>query len=341
MKVGYAGCGIILALLSLLSCNLGGIDSNPALLRYEGDLGTVYLFPTVHTLPDDAVSDIDAASDMVPQYVADVISESDKVLTETDPSETLYEDEKQKLERLAIASDDAERKSLFEYAREGWEYDEYARLEALFEEFHESPLVDPQFDRDVHERIRPHQFYFDVLNVTTNLAVENELSIDAAVTRIAHQESVDHSGLGDILLLNRLADDAPQSIYLDVIKEVAREEPTMEELIENQAGAISRYFRTWKNGELPVVTSQEQNHEMDSVSDEDIHQLSISSVDAAQQEERGEVWMSTILEVLEGDDVKQVFVAVGMNHLAEAPDDVDIEHIRSRLAAEFDEERVD
>ncbi|MFW5994850.1 MAG: hypothetical protein ACOCRN_01975 [Spirochaetia bacterium] len=45
-------------------------------------------------------------------------------------------------------------------------------------------------------------------------------------------------------------------------------------------------------------------------------------------------------EVLERDDVEQVFVAVGMAHLAEVPDHMEFEHIRSRLAGDFDEERV-
>ena len=340
MNVGYAGCGILLALFSLLSCNLGGTDANPALLRYEGDLGTVYLFPTIHALPDEAVSDIDAASELLPQYVVDTISESDMVLTETDPLETLYEEEKQELERLAFSSDDAERKSLLEYAQEGWEDDEYAKLEALFEEFYDSPLVDTQVERAQLEQLRPHAFFFDVATLTSQLAVENELSIDAAVTRIAHEESVDQVGLEDALIVRRLADDAPQSIYLDVINEAAREEPTMEELIEGRKEAITRYFQTWKNGELPVVASLEVGTGLVFAPDDDGYQLSISTVDAFQQEERADVWMSTILEALEGRDAPQVFVAVGMNHLAKVPDDIEIEHIRSRLAAEFDEERI-
>ncbi len=339
-KTLYSVCSLLLT-LSILSCSAGSSESNPALFRYDTELGTVYLFPTVHSLPDDAASAVDAASDLLPQKVIDTISNSDKLLTEVDPTEATTEDAQEETKQLALATDhENDRRSLFEYAREGWDDDEYAKLEELFEGFHESPFVEPQFDRYVHERIRPHQFYFDVLNVTTDLAVENELSIDAAVTRVAHEESVDQFGLGDILLLNRLADDAPQSMYLDVIKEVAREEPTIEDLIENQAEAISRSFRKWKNGKLPVVTTHEDGNEMDSA-DENVHQLSISSVDAAQQEERAEVWMSTILEALESDDVEQVFVAVGMNHLAEVPDEVEIEHIRSRLATEFHEERVE
>ena len=226
----------------------------------------------------------------------------------TDPLEALYAEEQEELDQLAFASDDEQRKSLFEYAREAWEYDEYSRLEALFEEFYDSPLVDTQVELSRLEELRPHAFFFDIAAITGVLAVENDLSIDAGVTRVAHEESVEQVGLGDALLISGLADEAPQSVYLDSLKEVASEEPTMEELIDGQEEAITRYFQTWKTGELPVVTAQEEGNGTDSASE---------------------------------DDAPQVFVEVGTNHLAEVQDGVEIEHIRSRLAAEFGEERVD
>ena len=340
MKVVSGAYGALIALL-MVSCGVGGAEPNPALLRYEGDGGVVYLFPTIHSLPDDAASEIDGASDLLPQYVTEAISESDKVLTETDPLEALYAEEQEELDQLAFASDDEQRKSLFEYAREAWDDDEYSRLEALFEEFYDSPLVETQFERAKLEQLRPHAFFFDIATITGVLAVENDLSIDAGVTRVAHEESVDQVGLGDALLIRRLADEAPQLVYLDSLKEVALEEPTMEEIIDDQKESITRYFQTWKTGELPVVTAQEEGNDTDSASDEDVYELSISTVETLQQEERAEVWISTILDALEGDDVEQVFVAVGTNHLAEVQDDIEIEHIRSRLAAEFGEERVD
>ncbi|MFW5994851.1 MAG: hypothetical protein ACOCRN_01980 [Spirochaetia bacterium] len=68
------------------------------------------------------------------------------------------------------------------------------------------------------------------------------MSIDSAVIRIAHEESVDQAELGDTLLMPRLADDAPQSIYVDAIREYANEEPTMDELIDNETDSIVRLF---------------------------------------------------------------------------------------------------